>query len=114
MQQYFIGQRFDFPRWLNDMGIPYGNQHRFIAQITGQPEHVVRGWGNGFENLPENCQGFIWGYFKGFAEAQAQAQAHAYNESQAVMHMEAMAFQSYLYSSAQNQAIMLQNAAGRF
>ena len=78
MQQYFIGQRFDFPRWLHDMGIPYGDQRRFVAQITGQQEYTVMQWGMQFENMPEVFQGFLWGYFQGFATAQAQQQQPEY------------------------------------
>jgi hypothetical protein len=74
MQQYFVGQRFDFPRWLHDMGIPYGDQRRFISLLTGQQEFTVAQWGAQLENMPELFQGFLWGYFQGCATAQAQQQ----------------------------------------
>lgn len=74
MQQYFVCGRFDFARWLDDLGVPRHDQRRFISRLTGQQEYTVMQWGFQFEHMPEVYQGFLWGYFQGFAAAQMQMQ----------------------------------------
>jgi hypothetical protein len=73
MEQYYSGQQFDFPRWLNDQGIVYGQQQQFLAQLTNQPQHIVISWGIRYENMPDSLQGFVLGYFKGLADSPAMA-----------------------------------------
>jgi hypothetical protein len=63
LQSYFLGTRFDFPRWLRDQGLRnYGDQLQFIANVTGQYPNIVQQWGNGFEQMPDFFQGMTIGY----------------------------------------------------
>jgi hypothetical protein len=70
---------FNFSDWLSDMGIPYGNQHRFIAEITSTQESIVRSWGSRLESMPDIYKGFLLGYFhSGFSHThQAPYAPHA-------------------------------------
>jgi hypothetical protein len=74
LQSYFIGNRFDFTRWLRDQGLQnYGDQLQFISAITGQYSHTVQAWGFQFEQMPEFFQGMVIGYIMAAQSQQPQS-----------------------------------------
>jgi hypothetical protein len=74
LQSYFIGNRFDFTRWLRDQGLQHGTEQiQFVAKISGQYPNTVQTWGNQFERMPEFFQGMVIGYVIAGQNQQPQA-----------------------------------------
>jgi hypothetical protein len=82
LQGYFIGNCFDFPRWLRDQGIfNYSDQVQYISQITGQLPYVVQSWGMQFNLMPDIFLGMTLGYLMAVQGQPQQQYGYLQNSS---------------------------------